>query len=206
MADPKTTDTVTNLSAVNSILGAIGQAPLSKLDFSNPEVSYIFNILKDTNRDVQDEGWTFNTEKHYKLAPDGNNEIKIPDNMLRMDVSDGRKDRTTNVIRRGGKLYDKVRHSYSFSGDQYLDIVWLFKFEDVPSVFQRYIISRSAARAAAQLVSSPDLTQMLSVQEANNRAACIEYECNQGDYSFLGWPEESVYTSYQPYTALSRHA
>ena len=60
-----TIDTDTELSAVNSILGAIGQAPLTTgVNFDNPEVSFIFNLLRDANVDTQAEGWHFNTEKH----------------------------------------------------------------------------------------------------------------------------------------------
>ena len=51
-----TIDTDTELSAVNSILGAIGQAPLTTLNFDNPEVSFIFNLLRDANVDTQAEG------------------------------------------------------------------------------------------------------------------------------------------------------
>ena len=70
-----TIDLDTELSAVNSILGAIGQAPISQLKDpntgnitnDNPEIQFIFNLLKDSNIDVQSEGWHFNTEKHVKL-------------------------------------------------------------------------------------------------------------------------------------------
>ena len=64
-----TIDTDTELSAVNSILGAIGQAPLTTLNFDNPEVSFIFNLLRDANVDTQAEGWHFNTEYHVKFTP-----------------------------------------------------------------------------------------------------------------------------------------
>ena len=63
-----TIDHDTELSAVNSILGAIGQAPLTTLNFDNPEVSFIYNILRDANVDVQAEGWHFNTEKHVSFT------------------------------------------------------------------------------------------------------------------------------------------
>ncbi|MAI53821.1 MAG: hypothetical protein CMP96_05615 [Gammaproteobacteria bacterium] len=203
---PTTIDDVTELSAVNSILGAIGQSPINELDFSNPEISFIYNILKDVNRDIQDEGWIFNTEHHYTLSPDANNQIALPSNILRMDVTDGQNNRVTNVVKRGGKLYDKVEHSYKFTKDQHLDIVWLFEFRDLPSVFQRYITLRASTRAASQLVSSPELTQMLAQQEAFARASCMEYECNQGDYSVMGHPEGTKYQSYQPSMALNRYA
>jgi hypothetical protein len=45
---------------------------------------------------------------------------------------------------------------------------------------------------------------MLSVYEQQARAACVEYECQQGDHSFFGWPDESAYQSYKPYRALRR--
>ena len=63
-----TIDIDTELSAVNSILGAIGQAPLTTLNFDNPEVSFIYNLLRDANVDTQAEGWHFNTEKHVKFS------------------------------------------------------------------------------------------------------------------------------------------
>ena len=72
-----TIDTDTELSAVNSILGAIGQAPLTELNFDNPEVSFIFNLLRDANVDTQTEGWHFNTEYHVKFTPDANKKIAI---------------------------------------------------------------------------------------------------------------------------------
>ena len=62
MATPNTTDLDTELSAVNSILGSIGQSPITTLNFNNPEISYIYNLLKEANTDVQSEGWSFNKE------------------------------------------------------------------------------------------------------------------------------------------------
>jgi hypothetical protein len=43
---------------------------------------------------------------------------------------------------------------------------------------------------------------MVTETEGMARAACVEYECNQGDYSFFGF--ENGYRSYQPYNALAR--
>ena len=62
----------TELSAVNSILGAIGQSPLTTLNFTNPETSFIYNILEETIKDVLKEGWHYNTEHHVEVTPDSN--------------------------------------------------------------------------------------------------------------------------------------
>ena len=199
-----TIDTDTELSAVNSILGSIGQSPVRSLNYENPEVGFIYNILTEVNKDVQNEGWHFNTEYHIKTEPDANKHITVPSNALRYDINDGLKDRTKDVVMRDGKLYDLVDHTNEFTGTLYLDLVTLYAFEDLPNVFQRYITYRAAVRAATQLVSNPQLTTLLQNDENRARAACLEYECDKGDHTFLGMPHNSVYQSYTPWRALSR--
>ena len=75
---------------------------------------------------------------------------------------------------------------------------------DLPSVFQRYIISRASVRAATQLINNPNLAQLLQQQEAMNRASCLEYECNQGDHNYLGLGHNQTYQTYQPFRSLQR--
>ena len=206
--------TETELSSVNSILAAIGQAPISRiynktdgnLTYINPEISFIHQILMEVNSDVQNEGWVFNTEHCYPLTPDSKGEIYVPENVLRLDMSDNSTYRTTNFVLRNGKLYDKYRHTFIFEPSTVInfDIVWKWEYEELPSVFKRYITLRSSGRAATQLVSNPQLVQLLGQQEAQARAACMEYECNQADASFFGTPEGTAYRTFQPYRALAR--
>ena len=209
MTTPTTIDTDTDLSAVNSILGAIGQSPVTELNYQNPEISFVYNILTEVNKDVQNEGWIFNIEKHFPASPDDTSKkITIASNILRYDLTDGQTFRTQDVVRRVQNgityLYDTVNHTYQFEDDVELDVVYLFPYGDLPSVFQRYIISRASVRAATQLVNNPQLAQLLQQQEAMNRASCMEYECNQGDHSYFGLSHNQTYKSYQPFKALQR--
>ena len=200
-------NTDTELSAVNSILGSIGQSPITAINLTalqDPEVALIHNILMEVTKDVQNEGWHFNQEDHVSRSPDANGNFLIPNNYLRFDVSDGLYDRTRDVVKRGGKLYDKVEHTDVFTSDLYFDITYLFDFEDIPSAIQRYIIARASVRAATQVVSNADLVQLLQLEEAKTLASAKEYDCEQGDHTFFGFPHESNYRSYQPYKALIR--
>lgn len=201
---PSLFNTDTELSAVNSVLGAIGQSPITTLDYENPEISFIYNILMECNKDIQSEGWVFNTEYHYPLTPDVNKEIRIPNNVLRIDVTEGQIYRYTDIVRRNGKVYDKLNHTYEFEDALDFDIVWLFAFDDLPMVFRRYITHKASGRAATQLVTNPQLVQLLAQQEAFSRAACMEYECNQGDNNMMNWPDNTAYRTYQPYQTLAR--
>ena len=207
MAIPTTVDTDTELSAVNSILGAIGQSPITTLNYENPEIAFIYNILTEVNKDVQNEGWVFNTEYNVEKQPEATTKhITIPSNVLRYDVHGDFHDGRMNIVRRNGRLYDTLAKDPKdeFDSSLHLDITWLWPFTDLPSAFKRYIISRASVRAATQLVSNSELFKLLQVQEATTRATCIEYECNQGDHSYMGIPLGSSYKSYQPYQALCR--
>ena len=78
--------TDTELSAVNSILGSIGQSPVTTLGtvttnqtntgqelvntYANPQIALIHNILMESNKNVQNEGWHFNKEDNIKIEPD----------------------------------------------------------------------------------------------------------------------------------------
>ena len=203
-----TIDTETELSAVNAILGAIGQSPVtgSVSDNANPEVGFIYNILRDSNVDVQNEGWHFNTEKHVTYTPDGDGKIAIANDILKIDTTEGWSDRTHDVVKRNGYLYDKYNHTDDFSEHTTinLDVTRLFSYEDLPSVFKRYIIYRASTRAATQLVGNPQLVKLLQQQEFQARAACMEYECNQGNPTMFGFPEDTVHTTYQPWRNLRR--
>ncbi len=199
-----TIDTDTELSAVNSILGAIGQSPQTTLNFDNPEVSLIFNLLRDANVDTQAEGWHFNTEYHVKFTPDANKKIAIGNDILSMDLHDNQARRHHDLVRRNGFLYDKTDHTDVFTTDLVLDVVRLYNFEDLPVVFRRFITYRASRVAATKLVANPQLVKLLAQQEALARAALMEYECNQGDHSMFGFDEGSSYQTYQPWRNLRR--
>ena len=206
------TDVVFDTAPATSVVVRIYREREIANTLANPEVSFIYNLLTEVNKDVQNEGWICNTEHHVKVSADDNNHIEIPANYLRYDAFDGLTNRTLDTVRRKKNvsgtdkylLYDLVDHTYEFTNDLYLDIVYLWPYEDLPNVFKRYITYRAAVRAATQLVSNPQLVQLLQTQEAMTRAAVVEYECNQGDHSFFGLPHDSHYNSYKPYYSLRR--
>ena len=54
-------------------------------------------------------------------------------------------------------------------------------------------------------VGDKELMQLLNQQEINTRAAALEYETSQGDFTMFGFKDgENYHNSYQPYAALQR--
>ena len=207
MAFP-TTNSAQELPAVNQILQSCGQAPVTTLDQTNPDVAIAYQTLLEVSREVQAEGWSFNKELNYEMVLDNNNEILIPNNMLQIDLSDNPNNMGFDVVRRSGKLYDKISHSYTWAKDREkveCDIVWLFDWVDLPRPIQDHITSRAASIVSSRIVGDPNQYQILQQKEAFTRAMAMEYECNQGDYTFFGHPEgTNNYQSYKPFKALYR--
>ena len=108
-----------------------------------------------------------------------------------MDLHDNQARRHFDLVRRNGFLYDKIDHTDEFEDVIDLDIVRLYKFEDLPIPFKRFIVYRASRIAATQLVANAGLVKLLGIQEQQARAALQEYECNQADHSMLGFPEDA---------------
>ena len=208
MAFP-TTNATQELPAVNEILASVGQAPVTTLDQTNPDVAIAYDTLINVSREVQAEGWTFNTEEFYELVPDTNGEIVIANNILQIDLHN-EKDSQYESIRRNGKLYEKINHTYDWTTltnweKVACDIVWLFDWVDLPRPIQDYIVAKASTVVSTRIVGDPQMFRILQAKELDNRAKAMEYECNQGDYTFFGHKRgEKVYDSYKPYQALYR--
>ena len=205
MAFP-TTNAAQELPAINQILMACGQAPVTTLDETNPDVAIAYQTLLEVSREVQSEGWTFNKEPHYKMTPDSvTNHIVIPNNVLQIDLSASNASDKQAIIK-GGKLYDKEHHTWEWTdGAVDCDITWLFDWVDLPRPIQDYITARASSITSSRIVGDSTQYQILQQKEAYMRAMALEYETTQGDYSFFGHPDGAhPYVSYQPYKALSR--
>lgn len=192
------------LLAVNNILGCIGQAPVTALDYENPEVFLVTQLLTQARTDTLVEGWNINTEKGLQLSVDTNtNRVFAPGGVLRLDGSNEDVDRTTSIVVREGLLYDKNCHDF-IQVPTKVDVVWDIEYNELPPVFQRYVTARASTRAAVELVNNSDLYKMLGQNEVALRAALLDYECQSGDYTYFGSPEGTVYRPYSPYRALAR--
>lgn len=221
------TYTKIELNAINSILASIGQAPVTAIDNdgnpsypTNPEVALAYNTLMEVSREVQAEGWTFNQERHYPLTLNDDDEIIIPVDILQMELTrddivfyngqlqknDYIKNYYPEVVQRDGKLYDKANHTYKFNQSPlFFDIMWLYTFDDIPSVVREFIIARASAIMCMRAIGDGAQYQMLQQRELYTRAQAMEYETTQGEYSFFGQPPGGAhYNSYQPYKTLAR--
>jgi len=199
--------TSTELDAVNSILMSVGESPVNTLDTQSPEVVIAQSTLRQVCREIQSEGWSYNTEYEFPFTVNSSNEVIIPPTVLQLDVNRYKHQDNYDVVRREGKLYDRYNHTYKFTGVEtlYCDVVWFYEFGDIPQAFRDYITARAARIAAGRMVSDADSIRILQTDETLLRALAIEYDTQQAEYNvFNGSDLRNPYTSYKPFQALSR--
>ena len=215
------------LNAINSILASLGQAPVTAIDSdgdpsypTNPDVAMAYSTLMEVSEEVQSEGWTFNQEKHYPINVDDKNEVPVPLNVLQLDLCEDwviydnnvvrmdnvKKTYYPDVVQRNGKMYDKANHTYKFNQNPvFFDVMWLYPFDDIPTVIRDFIVARAAVISCMRLLGDGEQYQMLQQRELYCRSQAMEYETTQGDYTYFGQPPGGArYNSYQPYKTLMR--
>lgn len=206
--DPVTYEYTVNISQTVAERALTQSSVTSRVENqTNPDVAIALNTLREVSREVQSEGWSFNKELDYPITPDSNNEVNIANNVLQMDLN---RTYTQNIdresINRGGKLYDKKKHSNKWTDETlYVDIIWYFDWKDIPDPIQAFIVARAASVVSSRIIGDGNQYQMLQQKEAFTRATAMEYECNQEDFSFFGAPKSgNYYQPYQPFHTLQR--
>ncbi len=197
----------TELDAVNHVLMSVGESPVNTLSTQSSEVAIAQNTLRQVCREVQSEGWVYNTEYEFPFVVDTNDEVVIPHTVLQLDVNKFRHNDDYDVVRRNGKLYDRYSHSYKFKNldTLYCDVVWFFEFDDIPQVFRDYISSRSSRIAVTRMVNDETAAKLLASDEAQLRALAVEYDTAQAEYNvFQGADFRNPYPSFKPFNAVSR--
>jgi hypothetical protein len=197
----------TQLQAINQMLTGIGQAPVVSLDIANPEIATALSILDSVNREVQGEGWNFNTEINYPFTPDIDGTITIPLNVLQISDNKNSNVQQYQTVLRNGKLYDKIAHTYIFptANPILCDVVWLFDFEDLPQVFQDYITQRAARVFAGSVVGSKEMFQFNQQDEGILRGNCLAYDTGTSEVNIFGVETgQNFYISYTPFRTIAR--
>jgi hypothetical protein len=197
----------TKLEAINEMFTGIGQAPVVSLDVANPEIALALSVLETVNKEVQSEGWHFNTEVNYPFMPDIAGIIVIPTNVLQLSDNKLSNVQRYQTVVRDGKLYDKVNHTFVFptGGPILCDVVWLYDFEDLPEVFVRYVTQRATRIFAGRAQGSEQMVRFNIQDEEMLKANCLAYDTNTSQVSIFGQETgQNFYISYTPFRTIAR--
>ncbi len=197
----------TELEAVNIMMAAIGESPVNTLTGTLPaDVVMARSTLTEVNKEVQSEGWSFNTEIDVtQQRTDGTNNIDLSTDVLRIDPNIHQHP-TIDAIQRGLKLYDRLNNTYIFSEDLICTIVYLRTFVEIPEPARRYITIKAARIFVDRLVGDQGLRTYTQQDETRARAILMETDYANADHNLLrGDPSlTSIFDTYNPSSALIR--
>lgn len=182
----------TELEAVNVMLGVIGEAPVNSLEISGMiDVSTAKQVLHETSRKIQSQGWYCNTEKEYTLNKDENGYIYLPLNNLKIDLSEINYNTDIEPVVRGTKLYDKKNHTFIFTTNLKFDIVWFLPFTDLPEALRRYITVAAARLFQKRFYSSDQIDAFTKEDEMYAKIEAEHADGDVADYNMVN--NSSVY-------------
>jgi len=144
-------DTLTR--AVNACLRGIGLRPVASYSDTNLNAAIALECVYQASREIQERGWWFNEEHGWKLYPDSNGQIKVPNNCLDITSWNGSKDKALTI--RDGLVYNTYTHSNnvldSVGDSGYIEFIFIMElgYESLPSIAQSAITNR-AKRLFAQ--------------------------------------------------------
>jgi hypothetical protein len=163
---------MTKLEAVNEILAAVQESPVTALDTGGDSIEgQAESRLDAENLSVQSRGWHVNTEKNVELTPSGDDStIALGTGVLSADGYGV--DASRDVCVRGGTLFDRNNNTDEFAGPVTVSLVRLLDFDDLPQALQEYIVKRSSRVFQRRQVGDLQNDSMLlqEEQEASLRA------------------------------------
>ena len=184
----------TELEAINTILSTIGEAPLNTLTGSLPVDGTIAkNVLSEVAREVQSQGWHFNTHINVTLARDTDNKVPIATNVVRVELDPRKYSKGQyDIVQRDSFLYNLAENKDTFDVNfEKVKIVYLLPFTEIPEQAKRYITIRSARIFHDRTLGANTLHKFSVEDEQKALMILKQAEAQTGDYSIFDTPEQA---------------
>lgn len=169
----------TKLEAVNSMLMSIGEAPVNSLESGLDDALIAETTLNETSKSVQKHGWYFNTEDNFPLLKNVDNEIVVPNNILKLDVQN------TRYVLRGKRVYDRLDHTFKIKKDLKGTVILGLEFDDLPESAKQAIMYRAARLFQNRVVGSTTIYQFTKEDEMSALQELQAEELEAGNYSIF---------------------
>jgi len=160
---------MTRTDAINEMLSAIREAPVSSLDGEDlgVDVAVAEDVLDRIDRLVQSTPWTFNTERKITFTPDSDGLITVGSDVLSI-----RWDRCLNrntqepILRGQGKVYNRATNTFVWAAPVKADLLIRKQpWDSIPEIAQQYIVTRAAREFVLKTTSDQTAYQASAITE-----------------------------------------
>ena len=190
------------LSAVNTLLAIIGEAPVNSLNAPlTGDASLAERTLDEVSREVQGAGWSWNTMLYDSIPLDASTgQSQLPSNTLAVRFNPLTYPSQRFVLR-GLRLFDRIRNSYDLRGsfgvavigntsDLVAEIVEELDWDSIPETGRRYIMIRAGRMFANRAVTSAILETYTAEDEERALQILKRTEDMAQNYNFISGPDD----------------
>lgn len=190
------------LSAVNTLLAIIGEAPVNSL---NPpltgDASLAERTLDEISREVQGAGWSWNTMLYDSIPLDANTgQSQLPGNTLAVRFNPLTYPSQRFVLR-GLRLFDRVKNTFDLrtslgvamtgnNSDLVAELVEELVWDSIPETGRRYIMIRAGRIFANRAVTSSSIESYTQEDEENALQILKRTEDMAQNYNFISGPND----------------
>jgi len=174
----------TELAAVNIILQMLDEEPINSLGGDQPfEVTQSLSSLEEVSREIQSQGWHFNTEYKYPLTPNTEGEIILPQSTLECDIDPlfNSNAGITDYIQRGVRLYDRENRTYNIGRELKATMVNFLDWDDLPEPFRRWIFVKAGRTLYNRVIGDNATDQKLGREEIQAKATAENFNARTAD-------------------------
>ncbi len=195
----------TELEAINKVLQMTGEAPVNSTVGQVGIAKQAQDALNSASREIQTEGWTFNTDYEKNLVRNTSDEIEVGVTTTRVYINPQTYPEYDIVVRQG-KLYDRKTQKSTFTEDIKADVTTILDWLELPEYARRYIMTRAGRQLQEATVGSEDYAKINLTAELEARSHFLEEETVRDEHSMLrGYTNNTGhFSTYSPHRALTR--
>lgn len=169
---------MTPTEAVNICLVAANLGPInSEVNIEENVAAYAaWLLILEESRQVQSNGWHFNTNYEFVLEPNTEGEIVLPNNYLKVYIHGGQ------YAARGTRLYDRRKNTYQHPNTVKADrLVILLEWDEMMQQARYYVAVRAARRFLASRAGSAVSKSYSEVAEMDAKIAFEQADAELGE-------------------------
>lgn len=182
MLDQMQVTALDELTAVNNIIGTIGEAPINTLEeMTDVDAINALSILRNISRQEQSRGWSFNKIQSYTLNVDTNNG-KIPWSSDYLYIKDnyGHK-----LIKQGDYVKDLTRNSLQFEKPLDVELVIHVPYDYLPEPMKYYVLTKACFVFQSRYFGDDSLTKVTQQEIQEAWQYLQEFEIDNNNFSML---------------------
>jgi hypothetical protein len=177
----------TLLEAVNTVLAAIGEAPVQKLENQTLGEAFVAQqAILEVHKEGQTRGWGWNTDRQYEFLVNEDDELWLPANVVRW-VPD-RYMWGNRLQQRGQRIWDGELHTFKLGPaipSVEADVVWLLSWDECPEQFNRWATTRAGRVMGARVLGNDSLVGFTLKDEQDAMAELQRMETENENYNML---------------------